>query len=325
MNWAKRELTEVSVWSSRSALVAALVAAVLVVAAGTASALLSAESTHRAFVSPDEAVTALVDAAKAGDMLALSIIFGREGRDLLASGDTVADRQARERFVASYDQSHKLDRPSDTKVILLIGPDDWPFPIPVVKTGELWRFDTAAGKEEILNRRIGQNELSAIQVCLAYVDAQREYARKDRDNDGLLAYAQRFESTKGKHDGLFWETKDGDVQSPLGPLVAKAKAEGYGVKGTPKPAPYHGYVYRILTAQGPAAQGGAYNYVVRGKMIGGFALVAYPVQYGVSGVMTFVVNHDGVVHQKDLGKKTAEIARAMKTYNPDPSWIKSEQ
>ena len=301
-----------------------LVAIALTSALAVAGEALGADSKHQAFPSPDEAVTTLVDATKTGDMLTLSIILGREGRDLLSSGDAVADRQARERFVASYEQSHKLDRPSGTKAILLIGSDNWPFPIPLVKVGEVWSFDTAAGKEEILRRRIGRNELSAIRVCLAYVDAQREYARKDRDSNGLLEYARKFESAKGKQDGLFWETKEGEAPSPLGPLVAKARAAGYSGKGNSKPAPYNGYLYKILTAQGPAAPGGGYDYLVKGKMIGGFALIAYPVQYGVSGVMTFIVNHDGIVYQKNLGNKTPELAGAMKTYNPDPSWTKSD-
>jgi hypothetical protein len=258
-------------------------------------------------------------------MEALASILGPEGRDLISSGDAVADKQDRARFVRSYEESNKLERPTETKAVLVIGQDQWPLPIPVVKEGETWRFDSAAGKEEILSRRIGQNELSAMQVCLAHVDAQREYARVPREGDGLLTYAMKFRSDKDKKNGLYWPTKEGDALSPLGVLVANARAEGYSRKASGgKPTPYHGYFYRILTAQGPDAPGGAYDYVVNGKMIGGFALVAYPAQYGVSGVMTFIVNNEGVVYQKDLGRDTETIARTMETYNPDKIWNKTE-
>jgi hypothetical protein len=220
---------------------------------------------------------------------------------------------------------NKLVKENDKKMILHVGNSDWPLPIPIVKVGKNWRFDTKEGKEEILNRRIGRNEVNAIQVCLAYVDAQREYVLKDRDADKLLEYAQKFISAKGKKDGLYWEAKEGEEQSPLGPLMAKATKEGYtGKKSGGKPIPYHGYYYKILKAQGKNAQGGAYDYVVKGKMIGGFALVAYPAEYGNSGVMTFIVNHDGVLYQKDLGKDTEKIANAMKKYDADETWKKVE-
>jgi hypothetical protein len=220
---------------------------------------------------------------------------------------------------------NKLVNENDMKVILHVGNGDWPFPIPVVKKGDHWLFDTMAGKEEILNRRIGRNELNAIQVCLAYVDAQREYVLKDRDGDKLLEYAQKFISREGEKNGLYWEAKEGEPQSPLGPLIAKAAGEGYaGRKPGGKRNPYHGYYYRILKAQGKNAPGGEYDYMVSGKMIGGFALVAYPAEYGNSGVMTFIVNHDGVVYEKDLGKDTEKIATAMKKFNPDRTWKKVE-
>ena len=302
----------------------AIVATLLIGAAGSREAF-AASPHQRTFASPGEAVQALVEAVKAGDMEALALILGPEGRDLISSGDAVADKQDRARFVRSYEESNKLERPTETKAVLVTGQDQWPLPIPVVKEGETWRFDTAAGKEEILSRRIGRNELSAMQVCLAYVDAQRDYARVARESDGLLTYAMKFRSDKGKKDGLYWPTKEGEALSPLGVLVANARAEGYSRKtsgGTP--SPYHGYLYRILTAQGPDAPGGAYDYVVNGKMIGGFALVAYPAQFGVSGVMTFIVNHEGVVYQKDLGRDTETIARTMETYNPDSTWKKAE-
>jgi len=301
----------------------AIVVTLLIGLAGSRDAV-AASPHQRNFASPGEAVQALVEAVKAGDMEALAAILGPEGRPLISSGDAVADKQGREHFVRAYEQSNTLQRPTETKAVLVIGQDQWLLPIPVVKEGETWRFDTAAGKEEILSRRIGRNELDTIQVCLAYVDAQREYAQVPREGDGLLTYAMKFRSDEGKQNGLYWPTKEGEALSPLGVLVANARAEGYSRKtsgGTP--SPYHGYLYRILTAQGPDAPGGAYDYVVNGKMIGGFALVAYPAQYGVSGVMTFIVNHEGVVYQKDLGRDTETIARTMETYNPNSTWKKA--
>jgi hypothetical protein len=205
-----------------------------------------------------------------------------------------------------------------------VGSDEWPFPIPIVKAGNGWRFDTGAGKQEILARRVGGNELKAIQVCLAYVDAQKEYAmKKARQGEGLLEYAQKFVSTPGKQDGLYWEAGEGQEQSPIGPLFSAARDQGYSGKPLgEEPEPYHGYFYRILTAQGKNAPGGAQDYVVGGKMIGGFALIAYPAHYGASGVMTFIVNHDGVVYQKKLGKDTKKAAQAMKAFNPDKTWTR---
>ena len=247
-------------------------------------------------------------------------MLGPEGQSLVYSGDAVADRNAANRFAAEYDHAHHIEA-GGGKLVLHVGADDFPFPVPLVPDGPEWRFDTAAGKEEILNRRIGRNELDTIQVCLAYVDAQRDYYSQDRNADGLREYAARFASSSGKRDGLYWRTKPGEPPSPLGPLVVRARGEGYG--GHQQGTPYHGYLFRILTAQGPAASDGAYSYMAHGRMIGGFALVAYPAQYGVSGVMTFIVNHEGVVYQKDLGPDTASIARAMKLYNPDSTWKKA--
>jgi len=295
--------------------------AMLLVGAASSQAAVAASPAQRTFASPEEAVQALVDAVKARDARALAEILGPESPPLVRSGDKVADRQARERFLHAYEQANKLEKPTETRAVLVIGQDEWPMPIPVVKEGDTWRFDTAAGKQEILNRRIGRNELNTIQVCLAYVDAQREYARVPREGDGLLKYAMKFRSDKTKKNGLYWRTQEGDVPSPLGPLVANARAEGYSHKrSSGKPTPYHGYFYRILTAQGPDAPGGAFDYVVDGKMIGGFALVAFPARYGISGVMTFIVNHQGVVYEKDLGPDTGNIARAMQTYNPNDTW-----
>jgi hypothetical protein len=291
----------------------------LAIVLGLQSATFAA-SAQKSFASLDEAVNALVAAIRAADRKALVDILGQPGNPLVWSGDDVADRAAFQRFAAAYDRAHRLQG-GGGKVVLYVGDDDFPFPIPLVPDGPRWLWDTEAGDDELLNRRIGQNELSVIQVCLAYVDAQREYYSR---GTGLLEYAQRLESTTGKHDGLFWETRPGGPASPLGPLVAKARAAGYPLPPRGTPVPYHGYFYRMLFAQGPDAPGGAYDFVVKGHMIGGFALVAYPASYGVSGIMTFIVNHDGIVYQKDLGPKTAQVANTMKTYNPDQTWAQAE-
>jgi hypothetical protein len=302
----------------------AIIAAVMVFAGFYQSAF-AADAKQKSFKSPEEAVKTLIGAVKENDAKRLLMIFGPEGKELISSGDEVADKAGRDRFVKAYEEMNKLVKENDKKMILHIGNSDWPLPIPIVKVGENWRFDIKKGKEEILNRRIGRNELNAIQVCLAYVDAQREYVLKDRDGDKLLEYGQKFISKKGEKDGLYWETKEEEEQSPLGPLVAKAAKEGYiGKKSGNKPSPYHGYYYKILKAQGKNAPGGEYDYMVSGKMIGGFALVAYPAEYGNSGIMTFIVNHDGVVYEKDLGKDTEKIATAMKKFDPNRTWKKVE-
>ena len=283
----------------------------------------AAKASQKSFASPEEAVKALVDAATAGNQEELMAIFGPAGREVLSSGDAVDDKAVKEQFLKAYEVKHALIREGDAKAVLQIGTEDWPFPIPIVKRGEKWSFDTKKGKEEMNYRRIGRNELSTIQACLAYVDAQREYAAKDRDGDGLFEYAQKFWSTPGKKDGLYWEAKPGEEESPLGDFAARATGEGYK-KTSNKPVPYHGYFFRILKAQGRNAPGGAYDYIVNGRMIGGFGMIAHPANYGVSGVMTFVVNHDGIVYEKNLGKDTTKIARAMKLFNPDKTWKKVE-
>jgi hypothetical protein len=273
------------------------------------------------FETPDEAVQSLVDAVRKGDTQGMVDILGPASGPLVSSGDPVADKRARDAFIRGYDATHRLEA-GGGKIVLYVGADNFAFPIPVVPDGASWRFDTPAGQEEILNRRIGRNELNAIQVCLAYVDAQREYYARERKIGTPHEYAQRLASTPGKQDGLYWEAKDGETPSPLGPLAAKARAEGYGAQGHPRPEAYHGYYYRILTGQGPDASGGASDYIAGGHMIGGFGLVAFPAQYGASGVMTFIVNHDGVVYQKDLGAKTPTLAKQMKLFNPDQGWQK---
>lgn len=302
--------------------VVALVIAFAVATAGRSDVFAAAMSQQH-FTTPEEGAQALVAALKTNDTKAQLQVLGRDAGPLIDSGDPVADRGSRERFVQSYEQSHSLVKTADTSAVLQIGTDDWPFPIPLVKDDAGWRFDTAAGEQEIINRRIGRNELAAIQSCLAYADAQREYYARNPQGSSLPHYAQKIASSKGKYDGLYWDTAPNETASPLGPVFARARVQGY-TPGQGKPAPYHGYYYRILTAQGADAAGGAYDYMVRGKMIGGFALVAYPAVWNSSGVMTFVVNHDGVVFQKDLGPDTAALAKVMKTFNPDSTWTRVE-
>jgi len=295
-----------------------IVIALALVVALAASAMAAEQ---KRFESVSAAVDALVAALRADDQKALVEILGESGRSLVSSGDRVSDHTVMSRFVTEYDQRHQLQA-GGGKVVLHVGSDDFPLPIPLVPDGPSWRWDTEAGKEEILNRRVGRNELNAMQVCLAYVDAQREYYTQPHTKDGVREYAQRLGSTPGKRDGLYWPTKPDEPLSPLGDLVAKARAEGYRASKDGGRIPYHGYFYRVLLAQGPQPPDGAYDYVVRGHMIGGFALVAFPAQYGASGVMTFIVNHDGIIYQKDLGANTARVAESMKRYDPDATWQK---
>ncbi|MGD0539700.1 MAG: DUF2950 domain-containing protein [Verrucomicrobiota bacterium] len=274
------------------------------------------------FSSPEAAVDALKTAVVAQDTNALHAIFGPAGHELVAA-DIVEATNERELFASRLAEKTVLVRDSDSKAVLHLGADGWAFPIPLRKQDGQWLFDTEAGKEEILNRRIGANELGAIQVCQAYVQAQREYASVDRNGDEVLAYAQRLRSTPGTHDGLYWASEAGDEQSPLGPLIAQARVEGYQHKTkilADDKAPYHGYYFKILTKQGKHAPGGKYDYVIHDRLIGGFALVAWPAQWGNSGVMTFMVNQQGKIYQKNLGPKTSSIANGITTYDPDASW-----
>jgi len=295
------------------------VIAVCLLAASVRSYAASAK--QETFASPEEAVQALVTAARAGSSRALLAVLGPEAKQIVESGDAAADKERRERFVKAYDEANKLVQSGQSMALLVIGKDDWIFPIPIVKDAAGWYFDTKEGKEEILNRRIGRNELSAIHAVEAYVDAQREYYQRNPQNDKLLQYAQRFVSSKGKRDGLYFPVNAGEQESPLGPLFDRLQADRKG--GTAKRVPYYGYFYRILKGQGPDAPGGAYSYMAQGRMIGGFALVAWPASYGSSGVMTFIVNQDGVVYQKDLGPGTAAAVRTMTRFNPDKSWKRS--
>ena len=241
---------------------------------------------------------------------------------MLSSGDSVQDRNSRQRFLTAYEEAHGLDSSVEGVTTLEVGTDKWPFPFPIVQRDGRWRFDGAAGKEEVLNRRVGENELSTIQSCLAFVDAQREYYVRNPERDPLLHYAQKLVSTEGRKDGLYWPTAGDEAQSPLGEEFAQARGEGYFQEGVSQATPFHGYVYRLLKSQGPHAAGGAYSYVVRDKMLGGFALIAVPAEYGSSGVMTFLVNHDGVVYSKDLGPDSAKAALSMESFDPDQSWTR---
>jgi hypothetical protein len=300
--------------------------------------------TQSTFSSPDDALQALVSAAKEKDRAALGKVFGPD-YDKLLTGDEVEDDKDLDAFASAASESAQLQKVNDSKFVVTVGQDNWPTPIPIVQKDGKWLFDTKAGLEEALNRKIGENELSAIATCRAYAVAQWEYYTEgDWDRDGVAEYAQRLYSSPGKHDGLYWETSEDDKPSPLGKLVAAARAEGYGPKAeTPdaagkggaqekeavseERAPYHGYYFKILTRQGSAAPGGRYGYVINGNMIAGYAVVAYPDKWGSSGVMTFIINQQGRVYEKNLGPSTAKLAAAMTEYNPDPSWklVKADQ
>lgn len=282
-------------------------------------AMMSVAGAQQHFKTPEEAAEALVIAAKTGEQ-ALLTVFGPDSADIVSSGDPVNDEVQRKKFVAAYDAKHQIERQDDGKATLFVGDKDWPVPVPLVKKSGGWNFDAAAGRQEILFRRVGRDELETIQSCLAYVDAQNDYAQMMRASTGVATYAQRIVSEPGKKDGLYWPTQPGEEPSPLGEQVADASAQGYNITG--ERAPYHGYYYKILKRQGPAAHGGAYDYVARGKMIGGFALVAYPAIYRNSGVMTFLVNHEGTVFEKDLGPDTGKLAEAITSFNPDDTWKK---
>jgi hypothetical protein len=277
---------------------------------------------QKTFATPTEAVNALVKAAEEGNQDEMLTILGDEGKELVYSGDAVQDEAGRQGFVKAYKAKHTLIEQDSKTRILQVGLKDWPMPIPIVNEGGKWRFDTAAGKQELLFRRIGHNELGAIAACRGFIAAQKDYAAAP--HDGLLAglFARKLMSDPGKQNGLYWETAEEDTPSPAGLLLAVAGGQGYETPTGGKRQPYHGYYYRILTAQGSAAKGGAKSYLVDGQLSGGVALVAYPAEYRNNGVMTFIINQNGVVYQKDLGEKTSEIAGTMTEYNPDKSWKK---
>jgi hypothetical protein len=307
---------------SRQVSLLAAVACVLPLAMHAAST----EEMGKRFTTPEEAVASLRSATASANTNALRSILGPAAEDL-QNPDRIQATNELKSFSSALAQAHHLARVSDTRVILELGDDLWPFPVPIVKKDGGWFFDTAAGKDELLSRRIGTNELGTLEVMRAYVDAQREYASEDRDGDGVLEYAQRLVSSPGKQDGLYWPPAfDGDV-SPLGPLVAYAVPEGYTpelrTEEEAERGPFHGYYFRILTRQGKHAPGGKYDYVINGNMIGGFAMAAWPAAYGESGIMTFIVNQQGRVYQKDLGPKTSKLVSKVTAYDPDASWTLS--
>lgn len=277
----------------------------------------SRDASHQSFETADEAVATLVDTVRDDDASTLRKVFGPGSEDIVDSGDPVADRTARQRFLELYEAKHQLVDDGADRKLLLVGADDWPFPVPLELSDGRWRFDGAEGAEEVVYRRIGRNELGAIAVCHGFVDAQLEYAAEDRDGEGAGIYAQKLISDPGLRNGLYWETGPDEAPSPVGPFVAAAAAEGYRSGGA---SAYHGYRYRPLFRQGEHANGGALDYFDRGVLVNGFALVAWPAEYGVSGVMTFIVNQDGVVFQKDLGKDTAALVEQMNAYDPDTTW-----
>lgn len=276
---------------------------------------------QQGFDSPEEAVKSLVEAVRMYDLKRMLLVLGPESRDLISSGDEASDRTDREKFLEAYKEMNTLTQKSADTMILCVGIDNWPMPIPLAKRGSRWYFDTQKGRQEILNRRIGRNELSVIDVLHAFVEAQHEYASKDCAGSGKVEFAQKIISTEGKHDGLYWDAKECE-ESPLGPLIAHAAEEGYA---NPNLQPFHGYYFKILKGQGKYADGGAYDYVVKGKMILGFAIIAFPAEYGNSGVMTFMVNQQGIIYQKNLGKNTKRKAEAIKIFDPDKTWTKVEK
>jgi hypothetical protein len=275
---------------------------------------------QKTFTSPEEASRAFVDGAQKNDEKAIFEILGPDAGPLVSSGDPTEDANGRANFAHKYQEMHRLLKEPDGSVTLYIGAENWPTPIPLVQKGSLWFFDTEAGKKEILFRRAGRNELSAIRICQELVAAQKEYYATQHNE-----YARQIYSDEGQHNGLYWKVSEGEPQSPIGPLVASAVAEGYAKGKAGPPTPYRGYLFHLLIRQGKDATDGAKGYIFNGKMVEGFAFVAYPAEYRSSGVMTFIVNQDGIVYQKDLGAKTEALGKAMREYNPDSSWRKAEE
>jgi len=298
------------------------VAAIVLTAAASCPPFAAAQSPHRTFESPEDAVRALAAAVKSGQLDQVEAIFAPDGQELAASSDPATGRRNREVFMAAFAEGWRLVNQTANRKTLVVGNEAWPFPVPLVKEGSRWRFDTAAGKEEVLARRIGRNELAAIAICRTYVSAQAHYAKDGHDGKPAGVYAKTFGSDPGKQNGLYWPAVHGQPRSPLGDLVAQAAEEGGPIGGNREPpSPFHGYYFKILTGQGAKAPGGARSYVVDGEMSGGFALVAWPTQYDATGVMTFLVSMDGVIRQKDLGTGSDAAARAMTVYDADASWI----
>lgn len=299
---------------------AAILLALPLLAAAPAADKPTAEKLEE-FTTPDAAIDAMITAIHNNDGKQLRALFGKAGLETIRAGDPVDNQEQRRKFIDAYNTRHAIDV-QDGVATLTIGASDWPFPIPLKRAAQGWYFDMTSGLEEILDRRIGANELSTQQVVLAYVDAQQEYAQSLHDGNKLHVYAQKFLSSPGKQNGLYWPTQEGQASSPLGPLIAEARGDGYRPDKAGRPEPFHGYYFRILNGQGAHAVGGAYDYVVRGQMLGGFGLVAWPALWGNTGVMTFIVNQDGNIYQKDLGSATEAVARKMKLFDPDGTWQK---
>lgn len=315
MSWVKVNFHELKA-SNRQR----LATAAMLLAGCIAMPLLAQQPGQKTFSTAQEAGNALVTAAQNNDEKAMLEILGPEGREIVSSGDNVEDAESHANFAKKYQQMHRFVKEPDGSTVIYIGAENWPAPIPLVKKDNLWYFDSAAGKKEILYRRVGRNEMWSIMICQELVAAEQEYLSTLHNG-----YAQKIFSSAGQHDGLYWKAGDGEPQSPIGPRVAAAVAEGYAKGQDGPPTPYHGYLYHVLTRQGKNASGGAKSYVANGKMTEGFAFVAYPAEYRSSGVMTFIVGSDGVVYQKDLGKKTESLGKPMKEYNPDSSWQKVEE
>lgn len=294
--------------------------AALLLAAGLIAGCAPKPEAHQSFATPDEAVTALVAAIEKGDVAVLGRLLGPGAEEIISSGDPVADKVDRESFVASYREKHELVADGDDKRVLQVGANDWPVPVPVVQKSGRWYLDGAEGADEVIYRRVGENELGAIAVARGYVEAQQEYASAARDGNPPGVYAQKLLSDPDRQNGLYWPTTGDEPPSPAGPFVASAGAEGYRAGAEGQRVPYHGYYYRSLYGQGPSASGGARNYFIDGLLTDGFALIAWPADYGASGVKTFIVNQDGVVWEKDLGEDTATVVETIQDFNPDDSW-----
>jgi hypothetical protein len=298
-------------------------AALLIFAAcilGISSPALSQQPGQKTYSSPEEASLAFLEAVRSADQLSLRQVLGPSANEIISSGDQDEDRRSRQRFIEKYQQMHRLGKEQEGKLTLYVGAENWPMPVPLVSKRNRWYFDSDDGRREILLRRVGRNELEAIAVCRALVEAQTEYRAKPHDGDSVKQFAARFVSDEGKENGLYWETDGDKPESPIGPLLTFASSEDYTKAHVSQPRPFHGYYFRILTRQGKNAPGGARSYVVNGRMTRGFAFVAYPAEYGSSGVMTFIVNQDGMMYQKDLGLNTNRQARTLASYNPDATW-----
>ena len=309
----------------RVAELAVLMFAILSISSHPPTFAATSKSEPRVFRSPGSAAAALVEAARTDDLKEMTTILGSDAKEIVSSGDPVADNNAREEFTRRYDQMHRLAYDDQGRVILYIGSENWPLPIPIVKRGDGWAFDSAAGEEEMLHQRVGRNELFTIDVLEELADAQGEYANRERDASGVAQYAQTIFSSPGKKNGLYWPAKEGEPESPIGPLIADATSEGYQRDPSGRPAPFHGYYYKVLTGQGADAPGGASDYIVDGKMTRGFAFLAYPADYRASGVMTFMIDKAGVVVEKDLGPDTEKVAPTITTFNPDSSWFELQE